>query len=103
MFAGLVLKLGHATIAQASHKALSRSWTVTFGDRDLMLKSASVFRRAYQVLENGSVVGDVTPKSFVSRGLTATLPDDVPEPVQVFVVLIVLSVWRRRQTAAASS
>lgn len=99
---GMALTRDGTAIAEASHELLHRTWTVTFGDRSIVLRPALIVGRTYDVLEDLVEVGDVTPKGILDRGLTANLPGEIPNPVQVFIVYVVLTVWRRRESGSHS-
>ncbi|MBN1362486.1 MAG: hypothetical protein JW993_17955 [Sedimentisphaerales bacterium] len=79
-----------------------RHFEVHVGPRVLALEAVSPLTRAFRLLENGSLVGAVTPRSFFSRCCTVDFPDDLPVPVQVFLFWLVVLMWRRAANSSAA-
>jgi hypothetical protein len=71
--------------------------------RTYLLKRPSAFRRSYAVWEAGAQVGSVAPTSAFSNAAAVDLPASMPVQVQVFVVAVVVTQWRRQQSAAGAS
>jgi hypothetical protein len=68
------------------------------------LASASLWRRGYMLRGGGRVVGTIRPASWATRKAVADLPDDLPLAMRMFIVWIVLTMWRQdAQSASASS
>jgi hypothetical protein len=80
-----------------------RQFTVQVGERTLTLKSASVFGRSYVLTENGVQIGVLRPLGWLSRQWQAEFPDDLAFPVQVFLVWLVIVLWRRAQVIVAAT
>lgn len=99
-----VLQGNGQTPARATKpSAFVRRFEVHVGSRALTLEAASLFTRKFQLIENGSVVGSITPKHALSRSCTLTFPDGLSVPVQVFLFWLVALIWRRAENSAAAS
>lgn len=76
-------------------------------DMGVMLRAVSLWRSEYQLLDlldSERIVGSIRPAGALRRGVEATLPDDLPLEVRVFILWVVLLLWRgRRVTRAAAS
>ena len=80
----------------------SGRWEITAGDRTYELAKRSWMSRAIQLRGRGQVLGEVQPKSAFSAKAAVELPAELPLPVQVFVIAVVLTLWRRDESAAAA-
>lgn len=77
-------------------------WQLTTGGRAYELAKRS-WSRTYELRRDGAVVGEVAARGVFSGKAAAALPTELPLPVQVFVVAIVMALWRRQQAAAAGA
>jgi hypothetical protein len=96
----IVLTEAEDEVAEATQHLLHQSWTVTLPGRMLLLEPDGAPGRAYRVTDDGAVVGDVIPGAAWPRGvkgLTANLSHDLPHPVQMLILYVMLSFWRRRR------
>jgi hypothetical protein len=56
------------------------------------------------VLFQGDIeVGSIRPEGYLSRKAAVSLPGDMPMPVQVFVMWLVILLWRREANAGAAA
>jgi len=78
----------------------SRRFLVRFGGREIELVPPHVFTRSFAAREGGRTVGEIAPAGIFTRRTRIDLPSDVPLPVQVFMLFLVILMWRR---AAQSS
>ena len=67
------------------------------------LQRRSAWGRAVDVVDGDRAVGSIRPVSMWSRRLVADLSGDLPEPLQLLAVWMVLLLVRRDASAAASS
>ena len=84
----------------------SSVWQVAVGNRLYELTKRSWFSSGYEVRVGDQVVGTLNPKGVFGSKAAVDLPTDMPPPVQVFVIAVVMTQWRRDSaaaTAAASS
>lgn len=72
-----------------------RSFEITANGDSYSLRAASPFRRKFLLLRRESVLGEIEPLSLFGREATARLPKEMQKPLQLFVVFLVLVLWRR--------
>ncbi|HYT10955.1 MAG TPA: hypothetical protein VEL73_09885 [Mycobacteriales bacterium] len=80
----------------------SARWRLTTGDQTYELTKRSWRSRGFELRGRGQMLGEVRPRSAFSGKAVADLPAELPPPVQVFVVAVVLALWRREQASAAA-
>lgn len=88
-----------ASVAQVD--PLRRDYTVEVGEQRLRLRAESPLRTGYLLLEDDRVVGALHPAGPLRRGVEADLPDDLPLEVDVFLVWVILLLWRGRRVTRA--
>jgi hypothetical protein len=99
-----VLESPSGVLAHADRtSAWSGRWELHAAGRTYDLVRRSWHSRVHELREAGRPVGTVEPRGPFSRHATATLPSTLPLPEQVFVIAVVLTIWRRDQQAAATS
>jgi hypothetical protein len=91
----------YATAQQTS--MWSTKWHVAVGDQLFELAKRSWLSSDYEVSVGDRVVGSVDKKGVFSSKAQVSLPADMPPPVQVFVIAVVMTQWRRDGAAAAAS
>jgi len=100
-FGSFVLEAEGTILAEAEKpSAFKRQFEITFSARRFVLKRISVFGRGYDLIEDGRSIGSVFARSVFSRKARADLPEDLPLSVRVFVIFLVLLLWKRDSTAA---
>jgi hypothetical protein len=77
---------------------LSRSFTIKHGEKIYRLK-ADWFGPSFILLDNGREVGSLVPRGVFTRRTGVRLPDELPLPVQMFVIW--LTVYQRETDAGA--
>jgi hypothetical protein len=93
-----------ATVASATKPSiLRRRFEVVHRGRTWTLEPRSAWGRAMTLLTNGRPVGDITPGGIWTRRATATLPEELSLPVQVFVVWLAVLLWKRESDAAVAA
>jgi hypothetical protein len=91
-----LLESDRGILARATKpSALRRSFTVRHGAKTYTLQARSVFRRSFVLLDNDREVGSIAPRTGWTRRASASLPTDMPLPVQVFLVWLTLLLWKR--------
>lgn len=96
---------GSRAIASATQRdPRRREFAVEAGERRLVLRAVSLLRSDYQLLDGEHSIGAIHPAGALHRGAEADFPDDLPLEVCVFLLWVVLLLWRgRRVTRAATS
>lgn len=81
-----------------------RGFSIQIDGRDFVLERKSGFRRAFVLSNDLGAIGSVAPISIFTRKATADLPEDLPVPIRLFVVWLVLLSWKRiSQNSAGAS
>jgi hypothetical protein len=92
------------TYATAERPSLwSYVWHVAVDDRLYLLERPSWLSRRYEVRVGDRLVGGLTPKGAFSAKAEVDLPAEMPPPVQVFVIAVVMTQWRRESSSAAAT
>jgi len=103
-FGTFVLEKEGAVVAEAEKpSAFKRQFEIKYATRRFVLKSISVFGRGYDLIEDGRIIGSIVARSVFTRKARADLPEEMPLSVRVFVIFLVLLLWKREATAAAGS
>jgi hypothetical protein len=90
------LEQSGVTLAEASKtSAFRRAFEVHFGGHHYRLQAARFFGREFHLLQGGVSVGTVRPRSVLGRSATAEFPERIPREVQLFLVFLVLNLWKR--------
>jgi hypothetical protein len=76
-----------------------REWLVRTAGGDLTLAKPSIWRSDWEV--RGSATGAIRQEGWFNRTYTADVPPDVPLPMAVFVLYVVLVMFERQASAAA--
>lgn len=86
-------------LATARKRTLRRAFGITVGSREFALEVGGTFVKGgrYTLTENGRAVGELVKAPIVRSG-RATLPGDLPLPVQVWLLWIGLMMWRRERS-----
>lgn len=95
----LILALDTTQLARAERTSwLSRSFTIKQGEKTYRLK-AEWFGSSFVLLDNGQEVGSLVPRGVFTRKTSVSLPDELPLPVQMFVIWLTL--YQRETDASA--
>jgi hypothetical protein len=98
---GFQLLTGDQCVCQVKRGFWSRrfelSATLDDSSANWILQPAGWFTRSYQLLAGQHEVGTVRPIGWFTRTRVADFADDVPLPVQVFAIFLVLVVSQRQQ------
>ena len=81
----------------------SGGWEITAGPATYLLARAGWFSRGYRLVLDGAVVGQIASGRWLSRAGAANLPVGMAPVAQVFVVAIVLTLWRRDDSAGGGA
>jgi hypothetical protein len=94
-----ILSLDATQLARAEKTNwLSRSFTIEHGEKIYRLK-AELFGSSFTLLDNGQNVGALFTRGRFTRKTSVTLPDELPVPVQIFVIWLAIN---QRRTDASS-
>jgi hypothetical protein len=76
-----------------------KRWTVTAGGRSYQFQRKSLWRSEEHLVANEQTAGTVRRTSLWRGDAVADLPD-LPLPVQVFVLVVVLTMWEAQAASA---
>ncbi len=76
---------------------LSRSFEIVFHDRTYLLKRKTLISRKYLLVVGDSEVGSIAPVGIPCFRIRADLPEELPLPVKVFLLWLV--VLQRKRAA----
>jgi len=85
----------------AAERVTGREWTVRTPDGNLTLEKPSFWRSGWEI--HGTSTGEIRHEGAFARTYTADVPPDVPLPVAVFVLYVVLVIFERQARAAAAA
>lgn len=87
---------GGQVVARAEKpNALRRSFLVDYDGRRLRLDAWTPFGRSFVLRDDQGVIGTVKPDNFITRRATANFPEAFPLPVRIFLLWLVIIMWRR--------
>jgi hypothetical protein len=89
-------------VVAAANRVGRRRWTVEASGRSYQFQRASMWRPSEVLVANGRPVGSVRRASAWRSDTVAELPG-LPLPVQVFVLVVVLTMWDSRAASAAGA
>jgi hypothetical protein len=99
IWGAFILGLDATQLARAERTNwLSRSFTIKHGEKTYRLK-AEWFGSSFILLDNGQEVGSLVPRGMFTRKTSVSLPDQLPLPVQMFVIWLTL--YQRETDAGA--
>lgn len=79
----------------------SGRWRLSAGGRTYELAKPGWWSRRYQLRAGAAVVGELSQRGLFSSKADVELPPELPPAVQVFVIAVVMTLWRRENNAAA--
>ena len=90
------LKREGRTIAKAVKPSfLLRKFEVEYEGQKFELAAKGWTPRAYELTQDGQVVGSIRRKAICSRDVALDLPDGTPEELQMFLLWLGVLLWRR--------
>jgi hypothetical protein len=100
-WSGFRLLRGGVDEATARTRGMFRtSLDVQHEGRTYLLSRPSAFGRTYAVQEAGAEVGSVTPTSAFTNAAAVDLPSSMPTQLQLFIVAVIVTQWRRQQSSS---
>lgn len=82
--------------------AFSSAFQLTCPGHSYALKKESLFCRTFVLMEDDRQVGIIKPEGVFTRKADVSLPDEMPRPVQIFVLWLVLVLWKRDSEAGSA-
>ena len=86
-------------VCNVARPALSRRYELTTGRQTWTLRPAGWISRVYRLSDGELQLGAIVPAGVFTRRRAATFAAEVPPPVQVMAIFLVLVVARRKQSS----
>lgn len=86
-----------------AERQTSREWRVHAKSGNLILAKPSIWRSSWELRQRGTTRGEIRQDGAFKRTYSAGIPADVPLPVGVFALYVVLVIFERQASAAAAS
>jgi hypothetical protein len=103
MSGDFIIEAGGRELARATKPSAFRdTMIVHYGGRDYTLRKASIWRRAFVLMDEDRQIGSIAPDNAWTRRATADLPADWPAPITAFVIWLVIILWKRDASSAAA-
>jgi len=99
---GFQLLAGDRSVCEVKRGFWSRRFELSAVDEQWLLQPGGWFARNYLLLRGKWVVGSVRPVGWFTRKRVAEFADEVPPPVQVLAIFLVLLVSQRQQRRSAA-
>ncbi|RMH22245.1 MAG: hypothetical protein D6696_03875 [Acidobacteria bacterium] len=93
---------GRLICRAAKPSAFRRLFEIDLGDDKLILEAESIWGRGFVLRRRRKRAGVIRPESPLSRRIEAELPEELAAEVQVFLLWLVILVWRRHASAAST-
>ncbi len=75
---------------------------IKVGEQFFEIRPKSWFSYTYYITWQGQQIGKISRDGWVTQNGTGEFPEDWPAALKVFVFILVLLLWRRTDSAAAS-
>jgi hypothetical protein len=99
---GFQLFAGDQPVGNAKRDFWSRRFEVSSAGENWLLAPVGWFSRGYRFLAGEREVGTIQPTGWLTRKRVADFADEVPPPVQLFAIFLVLVVGQRQQKQASA-
>ncbi|HEU4388324.1 MAG TPA: hypothetical protein VFV34_11040, partial [Blastocatellia bacterium] len=102
MFGGpfVLEKNGEAIIFADKPSAWESSFNVSYLNRQYTLEAQGFFRRRFLLREGERVIGSAIPDAWCSRTAIGDFPPELPMALRIFLVWLVIIMWKRQSDAA---
>lgn len=81
----------------------SREWRIRARSENLTLVKPSFWRSGWEIRQRGTTRGEIRQEGAFTKTYSAGVPADVPLPVGVFTLYVMLVVFERQASAAAAA
>lgn len=99
---GFLLTSGGDGVCDVSRRFWSRQFQLTAVDEQWRLGPAGWFSRTYELMAGEEKVGSIKPAGWFTRRYLAEFQEDVPPPIQVLAIFLVLIASRRDEQNSSS-
>jgi hypothetical protein len=96
------LLAGDQIVCEVKRGFWSRQFEMSALDQNWVLRPSGWISRSYQLLAGEREVGTIYHTTWMTRAQAADFAPEVPPPVQVFAIFLVLVVRQRQRSSAAA-
>jgi hypothetical protein len=86
---------GHSLARARKQSVFVSAFQLEYPGKSHTLRKESHFRRTFVLMEGDRQIGIIKPEGIFTRKADVSLPDEIPLPVQIFVLWLVLVLWKR--------
>jgi hypothetical protein len=89
------LKSGDIILATAAQTPLFNKYALVYDGREWLFKAVGMLANKYGLFQNDRQLGTISAGGFLNKlkGISIDLPDDLPQCIQLFLLLIALRAW----------
>jgi len=95
----IIEKEGMVLARAEKPSALIRSYKVNYNNKSYVLEAVSALLREFVLREGGQAIGSVRPEGAFTKKAIIDLPADIEMPVRIFMVWLILILWKRDEAA----
>jgi len=104
MSGAFILEKDGVRLARAEKpSAVFRSFVVDYNGRSFTLEAESALRRKFVLKDGEGLVGSIFPEGTFTRKCIVDLPPDIPLAVRVFMIWLVIILWKRESDGSAAA
>ena len=104
MSGAFILEAAGSVVVRAEKPdAIFRRFLVEHKGRQFILRAKSAFGREFTLCDGQSEIGSIAPEGFFTRRAVASLPEELPLPVRVFILWLVIILWKRQSDGSSAS
>jgi hypothetical protein len=97
-----ILETTGSVVARAEKPdAFLRRFLIEYQGRQFTLRAKSAFQREFLLFDGQSEIGRVAPEGLFQRRAEARLPEELPLPVRVFILWLVIILWKRESDSGS--
>jgi hypothetical protein len=97
-----ILEAAGMKLARAEKpSAFQRAFIIEYAGKQYTLRAKSAFSRAFVFLDDSGEIGWIAPRGFFTRVAEVNLPEYLPLPVKVFIIWLVILLWKRESDSAS--
>ena len=108
MMSGAFILEAHRTevVRATKPSVFYRRFNIEFAGRRFVLRAVSAFRRAFVITEEPEdgiaiEIGLIEPTKWYNHSAVARFDDDLPVAVDIFLISLVLMVWKRAANSSS--
>ena len=94
--------LGRVQADASKPSAFYRTFEVETDRERYEIEAQSPLGRTFLLLCDREEIGILRPTSIFSRTMECDLPEDIPLPLRIFFITLVIVLWRRQNRGAGS-